>query len=549
MFQYNQITALPGKKNVRRDQPQKTRQLKSQLKRHLKRQSNVLQTPLLGCVWTSIISFIAAFSSYPSLAAIDAGKQDLDADIEQVLKDWKVPGASIAVVKDDDLVICRGYGVAKQGSSERVNEQTLFAIGSCTKAFTSTAIGIMQDEGKLYLDDQVTRFIPTLTLYDPYVTDQITIRDLLAMRSGLQTAGATISLSGFDSEELIRHLKYFKPAAPFRYKFTYVNAMYLLAGQVLTRVSGLSWQDFVTTRIISPLHMTRTNTSVKQLTATSNVASPHHMESLKDQPLPIAYFDCDAIAPAGSINSCAADLGNWLKFQLGQGKFEGKQIISESALTETHTPQTIISSGHVLTQFPEADIRYVRYCLGWGSYSYRKHKVLTHTGGIDGMRASLTLLPDDHLAVAVLTNSDYADGRPQEIIKECIVDHFLSLPKIDWNEKLRFVQARDEARAEKDEARIKSARVSGTKPSHPLKDYAGTFENDLYGQLKIEMVNDKLVFSWPRDSATTEHWHFDTFKLSFGNKVLGTSLATFNQSVDGTIDSVNLPEMGCFKRR
>ncbi len=481
--------------------------------------------------------------------AADSRQQDLDQDINQVLQDWKVPGASIAVVRNNEVLLCRGYGIARQGSNERVNENTVFAIGSCTKAFTSTAIGILKDENRLAWDDLVTRYIPTLTFRDPFVRSQITIRDLLSMRSGLQTAEAMVSLSGFSSQEIIDRLKFFKEAAPFRYQFTYVNAMYILAGDVINRASGSAWQDFVTARIFAPLDMSRSSTSIKQLSALTNVASPHHMQNLAEQPVPIPYLECDAVAPAGSINSCAADLVHWLKLQLNKGMHEGKQIISETSLNETHAPQTIIADGYVLTRFPEANIRHMRYCLGWATHYYRKHKMLTHAGGIDGMRASVTILPDDRLGLVVLTNSDYADGLPQEIIKDTIVDHFLGLPKINWNGKLKGVQAANETKAEKERRRILSAQVPGTKPSHALEAYTGTFENDLYGQLKIELRDEKLVFSWPRASASSEHWHFDTFKLTFGNKMLDTAFATFNQAVDGTIDSVALPEVGAFKRR
>ncbi len=309
--------------------------------------------------------------------------KNLDRYVEDVRGEWGVVGLAVAVVKDGRVVYARGFGETKLGSGEGVDENTLFAIGSNTKAFTAAAIGILVDEKKMGWDDRVTAHLPWFALWDPYVTREITVRDLLSHRSGLGRRGDfNWYASDFDREEIVRRVRFLEPNSSFRSEAGYQNTMFLAAGEVLEEVGGESWDDFVRARLLGPLGMARSRTSVRDLEGLSNVAQPH--EKIDGKVVPVPHRNIDNVAPAGSILSSASEMTRWMLLMLGEGELEGKRILSKESAAEVFEPNIMYPmSAESKALFPST--HFSTYGLGWGLRDYRGRLVATHSGGIDGM--------------------------------------------------------------------------------------------------------------------------------------------------------------------
>src|ERR1035437_2177648 len=306
----------------------------------------------------------------------------LTAYYEKALKDWEVPGMAIAIVRNDSIILQKGFGVLEVNKPEKVDEHTLFAIASNTKAYTASALAILVDEGKLKWDDPVVNYLPWFQLYDPYVTQNMKIRDLLCHRSGLETFSGDLLWYGsnYSREEVIRRARFLKPKYGFREHFGYSNILFLTAGEIVHAVSGISWDQFLSDHIFKPLGMVRTNTSVKALKGMTNVAACHTDSSGKVISIP--YLDWDNIGPAGSINSCVNDLTKWLKLQLNNGTFDNKVIFSKATNREMWSPQTIqtISAGSA-RMFPTTHFK--AYAFGWGVNDYLGYQIVSHSGGYE----------------------------------------------------------------------------------------------------------------------------------------------------------------------
>jgi len=323
--------------------------------------------------------------------AQEAPLKEFDDYVNKALKDWQVPGVAIAIVKDDKVVLAKGYGVRKFGDATPVNERTLFAIGSSSKAFTAASIAMLVDEGKLKWDDPVTKYLPEFELYDPYVTREMTVRDLLTHRSGLDRAEFIWLGTPFGRDEILRRIRYVKPSTSFRSTFGYQNIMYLAAGQVIARVSGKSWDQFIRDRIFSPLGMASSDTSINDLKGQENVATAH--AKVADKIQAISLLNIDNIAPAGSINSNVLDMAEWLRMQLAEGQYKGGRLISSGAMKEMHMPQTIIRTEPPWSLMAQ-DAHFIAYGMGWLLHDYRGRKVVEHGGDVLGMSALVAMIPE-----------------------------------------------------------------------------------------------------------------------------------------------------------
>jgi len=316
-----------------------------------------------------------------------------DAYVTAALRTWKVPGLALAIVRNDSVIYAKGYGVRELGQSSPVTARTLFAIGSASKAFTAASIAMLVDEGKLRWDDAATRYLPNLQLYDPYATRELSIRDLLSHRSGLARGDLVWYGTEFDRDEILRRVRFLQPSWSFRAQFGYQNIMYLAAGQIVGRAAGTTWDDFVKRRLFAPLGMESSVTSIRPLSSMADVATPH--AEIEDTVRVVPWRNIDNIAPAGSINSNVLDMAQWVRLQLGKGKFGGTQLISSAQIEEMHTPHTIIRWEPIWkVLFPEAN--FFEYGLGWFLQDYRGKKVVHHGGNIDGMSALVTMIPSDN---------------------------------------------------------------------------------------------------------------------------------------------------------
>lgn len=471
--------------------------------------------------------------------------QGFDEYVNKAIKDWDVPGMAIAVIKDDKIVYTKGYGLREMGKPEPVDEHTIFAIGSSSKAFTAATIAILVDEGKLKWDDPVTQHLPGFQLYDPYVTRQMTVRDLLTHRIGLERGDQLWYATALSREEVLRRIRYLEPSSSVRSKFGYQNVMYLAAGEIVPKVTGKSWDDFLGERIFAQLGMKESGTSIRTLSKSTDVATPH--VKIDDKMQPVAWRLIDNIAPAGSINSNAVDMAQWVRLQLGKGKYGGKQIVSEAAIKEMQTPQTIIRlEGLYPFLYPEA--HFMSYGMGWFLTDFRGKKLVEHGGAIDGMRALVAMIPEENVGIAILTN---ANGTllPQFLAYR-IFDQYLGQQPKDWQAegltRMKTLEAQGKAAQEK----ALAERVTGTSPSLGLQNYAGTYRSEMYGDAEVEFSNGKLLARFgPNFTGDVEHWNYDTFQVTWRDRVQGKGFIQFNLDAKGKADEIILPGMGKFKRQ
>jgi CubicO group peptidase (beta-lactamase class C family) len=465
----------------------------------------------------------------------------LDAQIEKVRTSWAIPGLAVGIVKDDSLVYGKGFGVREVGKPEPVDQHTVFAIGSNTKSFTATAAAMLVDDGQLKWNDRAAQLYSGFQLFDPYVTREITVRDLLSHRAGLGRRGDALWYgTSYSRDEIIRRIRYLEPNAGFRTEMGYQNVMYLTAGEIVGKTSGLGWDEFITQRILKPLGMTRSGTSIRDLPAQSNVSTPHAIEAGYAKVIP--WRNIDNIGPAGSINSSVAEMANYLRFQLGDGTFRGTKLVSKATLAVTKTPHINVGgAGDSLTHFTS-------YGLGWVLLDYRGKKIAWHNGGIDGMLSEMWTVPEAGLGVVVLSNGSPHGAGPAVVWD--VIDRFLvGAPTKDWNaEGLKQYQqiAAAQAAAEK---RRDSTRVKGTQPPLPLPRYAGTYTDRLYGDLTLALEGDRLVLRWASFRVPLEHWHYGTFRGTEEAGPIGRAMVTFHLNASGEPARLELENVATFEIR
>lgn len=491
-----------------------------------------------------IIALLALAQARPALAQ-ESALNGFDEYVKKALKDWEVPGVAIAIVKNDQIVLAKGYGVRKLGEATPVDEKTLFAIGSSSKAFTAAAVAMLVDEGKVKWDDPATKHLPGFQLSDPYVTREMTVRDLLAHRSGLDRAEFIWISTPFDRDEILRRISFVKPASSFRSKFGYQNIMYLAAGQTVAKVSGKSWDDFINERIFTPLGMSSSSTTIRALASQNNVAAPHGKIEGKVQT--ISWRNIDNIGPAGSINSNVVDMAQWVRLQLSEGSYKGTRLISSGAMKEMHEQQTIIRKEPPWSLLMP-DANFLSYGLGWFLHDYRGRKVVQHGGNIDGMSALVAMIPEEKLGVVILTNMN-GTSLPTALMYK-VFDAYTGAPAKDWSAELQKTLKGLEAQGQAAQKKMEESRVKGTQPSLALEKYAGLYKDEALGDAKVALENDKLVLRTPGFVADLEHWHYDTFRATFRNTVLiGKVLVNFTLNPQGKANELNVAELGAsFKR-
>lgn len=461
---------------------------------------------------------IACFTGLMFVFSIFSFGQNQEETLSEYFKKailhWNVPGMAVGIVHNDSIVLLQGYGVRETGRPEIVDGNTVFAVASNTKSFTATAIGILIDEGKLKWDDKVIDHLPWFRLYDPYVTEHITIRDLLSHRSGLVTFSGDLIWYGssYSREEIIRRASFLKPGHGFREKFGYSNIMYLTAGQIVEKISGLNWDEFITQRILVPLNMHNTFTSISRLDLKGNTAIPHN--AINDSAFSIHYLNWDNIGPAGSLNSSAADMLKWIQLQLGKGTVNGNTIISEKRLREMYSPQTIQN----VSPFSEKtwpSTHFKSYGLGWALMDYHGRKVISHSGGYDGMISYTCFVPEENLGFVILTNQNSSLYYP---LAYKILDTYLSASSTDWSDFFLNLQkdAKEEEKLQKQKDSL--SYIPGTSPSLALKDFAGTYRSTAYGDVKVELIHDQLHLKFipsPMFTSPMKHWQYNTFSIKF----------------------------------
>ncbi len=476
--------------------------------------------------------------------------RELDGYIRKGMKDWEIPGLSVAVVRRDSVILLKGYGVLQRGQTAPVDQHTLFGIMSTTKAMTAMAVAMLVDDGRLSWDDPVSRWVPEFAMPDPWVTANLRVIDLLTHNTGLGNADLLWSRHDLSADEILRRIRLLRPAYPHRGGFVYQNIMYGLAGVVVARASGVSYGEFLRRRLFGPLGMTRTFPTYGAMNASGdpNRSRPHYR--IRDTLRVIDDEQIDELPAAGAVWSTAADMGTWLRFLLDSARVGGQRLVSDSNYRRLFAPQVMIGPDEFYSTAGLTQPRWTTYGLGWFQQDYRGHYVAFHTGSLDGRTAIVGLVPEELAGIYVFGNLDHAEFRHALMLRA--FDLFLGAPPRDWNAELLRLYAGIRARADSSRAAEGRQRVIGTRPSHPLADYAGRYVHPIWGEAVVELTADRLAFHMgtnPMLRGTLRHWHYDVFRAELGDGREAPPLVEFGLSLDGRVAEVRVGDIeGAFVR-
>jgi len=466
----------------------------------------------------------------------------LDKYIENARNEWQIPGLSIAIVINDTIILARGYGIRDINDKNPVDENTLYAIASNTKAFTASALAILVDEGKISWDDRVKDHLPWFELYDPYVSNEMRIRDLLCHRSGLETFSGDLLWYGttYSRQEVIKRAKHLSPAYGFRYHYGYSNIMFLTAGEIIPAVEKISWDEFLKKSFFDPLGMSRTTTTIRNLANLGNVAQPHYVDMETGKTVTIPYVNWDNIGPAGSINSSVSDMTQWIKFQLNEGKWDGQTIISERNIWEMRTIHNFQQIGKNRGNY-QPNWHFRGYGLGWSVRDYRGEIVISHGGGADGMISQVTMVPEEHFGFVILTNSN---NYLPSALSEYILDLYFEGSARDYSRMYLDSYNLQQENNMKEEKEFSSNRIKGTLPSLELQEYTGLYGGEMYGDTEVLLEDNQLIIKFkptPIFTGTLTHWHFDIFRIRLKDiPSLPEGTVQFVIAPDGSVEEMKI---------
>lgn len=490
----------------------------------------------------SLFALLFVFQLFVYSQSLEDKLNEIDAYANTVMDTWNGPGMAIAIVKDGKTVFQKGYGVRELGKPDKVDENTLFAIASNTKAFTTASLAILVDEGKIGWNDKVSKYLPDFQMYDPWVTNELTIRDIVSHRVGLDTFSGDLLWydTTYSTDEMLRRVRYLKPVSSFRSRYGYQNLMYIAAGRIVEKVSGKPWAEFVRERILTPLGMDRTTTSVRDMK--DNYAMPHNESGGKMRALPVGFLD-NAIG-AVRLNASVADLSKWIRLQLGRGTFEGKKIFSEDQSWQMWSPNTIQPiSENASKNNPTR--HFSAYAMGWGTYDYYGRKIISHSGGLDGMLSYTVLIPEEQVGFVVLTNNESPSF---QIMMAKIRDVFVDAQKRDWNEEAKKQIVAGKTNDADQAKEVDDTRVQNTKPTLEIGGYAGTYTSQMYGDVTVAEENGKLVVRFgpsPNFVADLTQWHYDTFQIHWRPSVhynFPRGWVTFTIDKNGKTDQLKIDQ-------
>ena len=490
------------------------------------------------CIFFSMSAQANFFGSSLSNKAMRAQTvlEELTPTVDQTLKDFNIPGLSIGVVVDGQTVWLKGYGFRDVQNQTAVTENTLFAIGSCTKAFTTFALSTLIEEGLLQWDVPVIDVLPDFRLWDQYATQNLTLRDLITHRSGIPRHDFMWYNSSHSRQELLKRFRYLQPACNIRERYNYGNLTYLTAGLAIEKVTGKTWEEVITERILKPLGMNSTNFSIDEMQKTDDFAFPYlERHGVLKQ---IPFRDFYNVGPAASMNSNASDMVCWMKMLLEQGKYNQRVLLTPALIQEMFAAQVIVS-GYVENK----DAHFNAYGLGWCIHSYRGHYYISHDGAPDGFTSVVSLLPYDNVGVVVMSNKNLINL--PRYLSLLIVDRILELPDRDWlKDGLEQWKIAQLAEAEEKQSEALQCK-KGTTPSHPLEDYEGQYEHPGYGLLDVVLRGGKLEAMFNGIPCHLDHWHYDVFAISEDTEDLLISRKgmkfTFHTNINGEIDQLSIP--------
>ncbi len=458
-----------------------------------------------------------------------------DKTIEKVLKDWNVPGCGIGIVVKDKLVFANGYGFRNLEQKTPVTPNTLFHIASNTKLFTATAIGFLVDEGKLDWDKPIKQYVPQIQFYNDELNSHVTIRDMLSHRTGISRHDNIWYQSDFSRQELFDRIKYLEPSLPLRQGYLYNNLMYGAAGSIIEYISSQTWEEFVEARIFKPLGMKNSLFLTEDMIKQSDFITSYYekRDTTLLSPYPF-YTKFQGVGPCGSIISNINDMSRWLITQINGGKYNKVQVIPNRIILETLQPASLTAS------VPDTYFENLNsiYGMGRGTSVYKGHYRTQHGGAIGGIYSNVSFMPADSIGVIVFTNGAHA-GQLPGIITNMVYDKLLNLGETPWSDRaltqyLKNKETNKEARKKPD-----SDRVTNTQPSHPLTDYAGSYEDAAYGILKVNYSENKLGFTFNNTTLPLDHYYYDRF-VSPDDEIGGKWFLAFQTDAQGGIDQVKV---------
>ncbi len=487
---------------------------------------------LIGNIFFTLLLVLCIMNPLMAQKSTKVNLKKLDNYYAKMAKDWEVPSITIGVVKDGELVFTGNYGVKEVGKEAEPNANTLYAIASNSKAFTATILGMLVEEGKLKWNDKVKDYLPYFALYDPWVSNEVTIRDLLSHRVGLGTFSGDVIWykSDLSSEEIIKRIKHIPAAYDFRAGYGYSNVMYITAGEIIRIITGKTWAENVKERIFDPLGMTRSITSPNGLEGKGNFATPHAREDHVN--IPIEWEDWEKIGALGGVISSVNDISKWMILNLNHGIYGKDTLFSKKTRNMVWRPHNSHYIDH--TKKNDFNRHFNAYGLGWGLSDYHGNLRVGHTGGFDGMITAITMIPDKKLGVVVLTN-----GMKSPIMAATYyaLDQFLGIETVDWSAKI----LEDINKYQKEDNRVeerKEKRVLNTNPSIAVGDFLGTYKSDIYGDIKITKKENHLRMNFehsPDLSATLRHWHYDVYEIIWDAKHAWFNFGTVKFNLDNNL--------------
>jgi len=441
---------------------------------------------------------------------VEARLKGFDSYMEQVMKDWNAPGIGVGIVMGDKLVFAKGYGYRDYGKKLPYTPTTTQPIASNSKLFTAVAVGLLVEEGKLRWDEPIKQFVPTIRFYNDELDRSVTIRDMLAHRTGVTRHDSIWYKSSFTRRELWDRLRYLEPAAPMRTKFLYNNLMFTAAGQVIEELSGKTWEQFVQQRIFDPLGMSHSTLTIEDNLKGPEPAVPYSERRDSTELYKQPYYTAEvAIAPAGAINSNVQDLSRWVIALLNGGKVDGRQVIPEAVLRETMAPSLSLPNSALESRGWGENLN-AYYGMGRTVSSYRGHLLALHGGDLPGFHSQISIMPNDSIGVIVLVIGDHVAPMYTGLTLD-IYERLLGLSHTPWSERLNQIRLKNKAAATKARSVAEVGRVPGTKPSHPLEDYVGEFAHPAYGVVTVGRGDKELSFDFHGIKMPLNHFHYDRF--------------------------------------
>ena len=473
---------------------------------------------------------------------------------EEGLKLWDSPSVSIGIIKDGRVVLCEGFGNRNVEQKLPATGKSLYQTGSCSKAFTSALVAILVDQGKLSWDDPIINYLPNVRFFEDYTTSNLTMRDILSHRSGLPRHEYAWYGTDFTKEELIFNLRYLEPNKPIRTKFQYNNYGYILAGYIVEKITGKSWEECVEEYILKPLGMSRTNMFIDAIKADPDHAEPYDRPDASGENMKgmtkIPFFQMNEedytlrkgspAGPAAAVNSCAEEMLKWVSLHLNHGEYDGKRIISEKSMNELHKPNMLLP---YIFDMPQEEMKHPSYGMGWFVESYRGYTLVEHGGNLDGFSAHTGFIPELNLGVVAYTNMNVSNL--QDALAHEIYDYYIGAKNGDWVKRYHEYQTNQWKKRDSITTLYAGEKAENTAPSHPLEAYTGTYTRNGYTPVTIRLEDGKLYLKFIDADTELRHYHYDTFLTSnlMGGGEISPGLPVSFQTADfrSNIETLVMP--------